>query len=111
MKAKEFTKQFLENFESYVCQILLSFFVLLLFIQIIFREVFNYTLSWGEELARFAFVWFVFFDIKTSDTILSAFVFFYPMVNINIVNADLFNKSKDITKLIEHDMHIALLCL
>lgn len=61
MKAKEFTKQFLDNFESYVCQILLSFFVILLFIQIIFREVFSYTLSWGEELARFSFVWFVFF--------------------------------------------------
>jgi TRAP-type C4-dicarboxylate transport system permease small subunit len=25
------------------------------------REVFSYTLTWGEELARFSFVWFVFF--------------------------------------------------
>ena len=61
MKSKGFAKQFFDNFESYICQILLSFFVILLFIQIIFREVFSYTLSWGEELARFSFVWFVFF--------------------------------------------------
>lgn len=61
MNGKEKIKHFFNNFESYVCQFLLSFFVLLLFVQIIFREVFNYTLSWGEELARFSFVWFVFF--------------------------------------------------
>ena len=61
MKTKELTKRFFDNFESYICQFLLSFFITLLFVQIIFREVFNYTLSWGEELARFSFVWFVFF--------------------------------------------------
>lgn len=61
MNRKELIKRFFDNFESYVCQFLLSFFIILLFIQIIFREIFNYTLSWGEELARFSFVWFVFF--------------------------------------------------
>jgi C4-dicarboxylate transporter DctQ subunit len=61
MKAKDIIKRFFNNFESYICQILLSFFVTLLFIQIILREVFSYTLTWGEELARFSFVWFVYF--------------------------------------------------
>lgn len=61
MNGKEVIKRFFDNFESYICQVLLAFFITLLFIQIIFREVFNYTLSWGEELARFSFVWFVFF--------------------------------------------------
>ena len=61
MNSKEKLKHFLDNFESYICQVLLAFFVTLLFIQIIFREIFSYTLSWGEELARFSFVWFVFF--------------------------------------------------
>jgi len=61
MNGKKLIKRFFDNFESYVCQFLLSFFIILLFIQIIFRELFNYTLSWGEELARFSFVWFVFF--------------------------------------------------
>jgi len=61
MKAKAFFKRFFDNFESYICQFLLSFFILLLFLQIILREVFDRNISWGEELARFAFVWFVFF--------------------------------------------------
>lgn len=61
MTAKERIKRFLDNIESYICQALLTFFICLLFIQIIFREFFDYTLSWGEELARFSFVWFVFF--------------------------------------------------
>ncbi len=34
---------------------------MLLFIQICLREIFSINISWGEELARFAFVWFVFF--------------------------------------------------
>ncbi len=61
MKAKEIFKRLLDNVESYICQFLLSFFIILLFIQIIGREVFGVNISWGEELARFSFVWFVFF--------------------------------------------------
>ena len=67
-----------DNIESYLCQILLVFFVCLLFLQIILRVVFSAalflseyigffaqyplpaSLPWGEELSRFAFVWFVF---------------------------------------------------
>ncbi len=78
MRAKT-TLKIMDNLESYICQILLVFFVCLLFLQIILRMVFsafhwlsqyitffeNYplpaTLAWGEELSRFAFVWFVFF--------------------------------------------------
>ncbi|MBT8333294.1 MAG: TRAP transporter small permease subunit, partial [Deltaproteobacteria bacterium] len=69
----------LDNLESYICQILLVFFVCLLFLQIVLRLVFvlmdnlshyiaffgHYdlpaSLAWGEELSRFAFIWFVFF--------------------------------------------------
>ena len=61
MSGKEKLKHFFDNFESYICQILLAFFITLLFIQVIFRELFSYTLTWGEELVRFSFVWFVFF--------------------------------------------------
>lgn len=61
MKAKEIIKRLLDNVESYICQFLLSFFIILLFVQIIGREVFSVNISWGEELARFSFVWFVFF--------------------------------------------------
>jgi len=69
----------LDNLESYICQVLLVFFVCLLFLQIVLRMVFSAvhalssyisvlehyplpaSLPWGEELSRFAFVWFVFF--------------------------------------------------
>ncbi len=61
MKMKKIAMAVLDNVESYICQFLLSFFIILLFIQIISREVFNVNISWGEELARFSFVWFVFF--------------------------------------------------
>ena len=78
MRAKTALK-ILDNFESYLCQILLVFFVCLLFLQIVLRLVFGLmdtlshyiaffekydlpaSLPWGEELSRFAFVWFVFF--------------------------------------------------
>ena len=50
----------LDNFESYACQFLLAFFVILLFLQILLREFFHYSISWGEELATYLFVWFVF---------------------------------------------------
>jgi len=69
---------FLDNIESYLCQILLVFFVCLLFLQIVLRLVFSAfhalsqyfpvlqayplpaSIPWGEELSRMAFVWFVF---------------------------------------------------
>lgn len=51
---------FLDNFEGYVSQILLAFFVCTLLLQIFLRE-FGHPLYWTEELARYSFVWFVFF--------------------------------------------------
>ena len=52
---------FLDNIESYICRTLLAVFVLLLFAQIVARELFGYSFSWSEELATYMFVWFVFF--------------------------------------------------
>ncbi|TCS66918.1 TRAP transporter small permease [Primorskyibacter sedentarius] len=49
------------NIESIICRTLLSGFVLLLFVQIVSREVFGYSFSWIEELSVYMFVWFVFF--------------------------------------------------
>jgi TRAP-type C4-dicarboxylate transport system permease small subunit len=53
--------KFFNNIESYICRTLLACFVLLLFAQIISREIFQYSISWSEELATYMFVWFVFF--------------------------------------------------
>jgi TRAP-type C4-dicarboxylate transport system permease small subunit len=51
----------LDHIESHICRTLLTLFVVLLFAQIISRELFNYSFSWSEELATYMFVWFVFF--------------------------------------------------
>jgi len=50
-----------DNLESYICRTLLAIFVMLLFAQILTREIFAYSIPWGEEVAVYMFVWFVFF--------------------------------------------------
>jgi C4-dicarboxylate transporter, DctQ subunit len=50
----------LDNIEGYMCKFFLSFFVILLFFQVIMRTVFQNSLAWSEEASRFAFVWFAF---------------------------------------------------
>jgi C4-dicarboxylate transporter, DctQ subunit len=50
----------IDKFESYFCRFLLCFFVTLLFVQVIFRVIILESLSWSEELSRFAFVWFAY---------------------------------------------------
>ncbi len=53
--------KFLNSIESYICRALLAFFIVLLFAQIISREVFGYSIAWSEELSTYMFVWFVYF--------------------------------------------------
>lgn len=50
----------IDNIESILCQCILSFFVIILFFQIMLRMCFDYVLPWSEEISRFTFVWFVF---------------------------------------------------
>ncbi len=51
----------LDRIESYICQGLLCFFVVMLFLQITLRNIFDIVIPWSEEISRFSFVWFVFF--------------------------------------------------
>ncbi len=53
-----------ENLESTLCMFLLSVFTVILFIQVVMRYVFNNSLSWSEELARYLFIWLVFIGIS-----------------------------------------------
>lgn len=53
-----------ENLESTICMVLLSVFTVILFIQVVMRYVFNNSLSWSEELARYLFIWLVFIGIS-----------------------------------------------
>lgn len=54
-------REFLDNFESIFCRILLVGFVCLLFTQIVSREIFGVSITWIEELSVYMFVWFVYF--------------------------------------------------
>ena len=54
---KKFISALLDHFESYLC---LVFFVVVVFMQIILRAM-NMSLPWTEEIARFAFLWFILF--------------------------------------------------
>ncbi len=55
---KRALKAFFDHFESYLCQFLLVFFVLVVFMQIVLRQI-NMSLIWTEEIARYAFIWFI----------------------------------------------------
>lgn len=50
----------IDNLENYLCQFLLVSFVVLLFAQIVARNIFSYSIPWGDELATYAFVWFAY---------------------------------------------------
>jgi len=54
------TLPILDNIEGYLCKFFLGFFVILLFIQVVMRVVFQSSITWSEEASRFAFVWFAF---------------------------------------------------
>ena len=61
MKTQSLFTNLLNNCESYICRLLLVVFVMLLFVQIILREIFGYSISWIEELATYLFIWFAYF--------------------------------------------------
>jgi C4-dicarboxylate transporter DctQ subunit len=50
----------LDNVETVVCETLLALFVLLLFAQVLARQLFGYSIAWSEELSTYMFVWFAY---------------------------------------------------
>lgn len=50
----------LNYFEEYLAVTTLIFTSLLVFAQVILRYLFNYSLHWSEEVARYLIVWFIF---------------------------------------------------
>lgn len=75
-----------DNAESILCQCILSFFVVILFLQIMLRMCFNYVIPWSEEVSRFTFVWFVFLGaayaarLNAHNRVLIQFKLFPPVV-------------------------------
>lgn len=53
----------LEKILQFVVSVLIGAMMVWVFIQVIGRYVFNYTPSFGEELARYMFVWVVFLSL------------------------------------------------
>jgi TRAP-type C4-dicarboxylate transport system permease small subunit len=50
-------KKLIYNFEEYFIVYSLAFMTLLVFVQVVMRYVFQNSLSWSEELARYIFLW------------------------------------------------------
>ncbi|WZL72840.1 TRAP transporter small permease [Clostridiaceae bacterium 35-E11] len=48
---------FYNKAEEYLLVVSLAFTVVLVFIQVIMRYVFNQSISWSEELCRYIFIW------------------------------------------------------
>ncbi|RSL29705.1 TRAP transporter small permease [Salibacterium salarium] len=53
-----------EHLEEYPLIILSIFTVLLIFTQVVMRYVFNSSLSWSEEGARYAFIWMIYIGVS-----------------------------------------------
>lgn len=53
-------RRFLLFVETYIAGILMIVTSLLIFLQVILRYVFSYSIIWAEEFARYGIVWFVF---------------------------------------------------
>lgn len=54
--------------EGYICFALLLAMTLVMFVGVIFRYVFNASLSWSEELSRYLFIWFIFLSMSYAVT-------------------------------------------
>ncbi|WP_319783514.1 TRAP transporter small permease [Oceanisphaera sp. IT1-181] len=78
--------KFIDNIENYLCQLLLVVFVILLFLQIVLRNIFSYSIPWGDELATYAFVWFAYLGaayatkMSAHNRVTFQFKFFPPWV-------------------------------
>lgn len=53
-------RKLFDNLEEYLLTFALGSMVVYIFMQILFRYVFNLPLAWTEELARFTFVWLIY---------------------------------------------------
>ena len=50
-------KKFIANLDEYVLMTALAFSTILIFLQVVMRYVFENSLAWSEELARYMYVW------------------------------------------------------
>ena len=60
MKAMALVKNIWDNFEDYVSAVAMVIMVSVLFAQVFTRYVLQGSITWAEELSRFAFLWMMF---------------------------------------------------
>ncbi len=53
-----------DNFEELLLMLLLTIMAMVMGIQVVARYVFNYSLTWSEEITRYMFVWSAFLSIS-----------------------------------------------
>lgn|SRR5699024_439595 len=53
-----------EHFEEYILIALSIFTVVIIFSQVVMRYVFNSSLSWSEEIARYGFIWLIYIGVS-----------------------------------------------
>src|SRR5699024_6716205 len=53
-----------EHFEEYTLVILSAFTVVVIFLQVVMRYVFGNSLTWSEEIARYAFIWMIYVGVS-----------------------------------------------
>ena len=80
---KKLLKWLDENLEMSISIVLISVMTLLIFVQVIMRYVFKSSLSWSEELARYIFIWLIYFGVSYGAKIrkhirIDAFVALFP---------------------------------
>ena len=57
-------KKIWDNLEEFIIVPLIFAMSVIIFIQVIMRYVFQNSLTWSEELARYMFVWLVYFSVS-----------------------------------------------
>lgn len=53
-----------DNFEEIILMLLLAAMTMVMGIQVVSRYVFNYSLTWSEEITRYMFIWSAFLSIS-----------------------------------------------
>ncbi|WP_213422490.1 TRAP transporter small permease [Bhargavaea massiliensis] len=53
-----------KNLEEYLLMFLSVFTVVVIFSQVVMRYLFNNSLTWSEEIARYAFIWMIYIGVS-----------------------------------------------
>ncbi|MDR1018552.1 MAG: TRAP transporter small permease [Lachnospiraceae bacterium] len=88
-----------KNFEAFILTVLLILMTLIMGIQIVFRFVFNNSLSWTEELTRYLFVWSGFLSIAFA-------VEKGISIKVDMITLKMKKKVKSIVKIIDNIIEI-----